>query len=116
MKHKSIDQQAFEQWYVENTFDLARSPLGSRDCYMQRRAWEAAMKFRDGTLDIAFDATPERQSLGNGVFIDKEQLEQHLHQGHRSGKTQSMADSRLKLVTGAFAASFHPLVSAFKGR
>jgi hypothetical protein len=45
MKHKTHEQLAFEQWYESTTFDLERSPLGSRDCYMQRRAWEAALDY-----------------------------------------------------------------------
>ena len=47
MKHKTEEQLAFEQWYTETTFDLERSPLGSRDCYLQRRAWEAALAFQN---------------------------------------------------------------------
>lgn len=31
----------FEQWYVENAFDYASNPIGSRDCALQRKAWKA---------------------------------------------------------------------------
>lgn len=47
MKRKTHEQLAFEQWYENTTFDLDRSPLGSRDCYLQRRAWEAALKYAE---------------------------------------------------------------------
>lgn len=32
----------FEQWYAENAFDYESSPIGSRDCGLQRKAWQEA--------------------------------------------------------------------------
>ncbi|MFY0183224.1 hypothetical protein PV767_03980 [Stenotrophomonas rhizophila] len=33
----------FEDWYVQNAFDYAANPIGSRDCGLMRRAWHAAL-------------------------------------------------------------------------
>lgn len=33
----------FEQWYVENAFDYAANPIGSRECGLMRKAWHAAL-------------------------------------------------------------------------
>lgn len=35
-------REEFEQWYVENTFDYPSNPIGSPDCGLQRKAWQAA--------------------------------------------------------------------------
>lgn len=34
-------QEKFEKWYVENSFDLITNPLGSRECSLQRKSWQA---------------------------------------------------------------------------
>lgn len=44
------DRGAFEAWYVENTLDLAASPLGSRDCALQWVAWRAAVALQQEEL------------------------------------------------------------------
>jgi hypothetical protein len=36
--------KAFEQWYVENAFDYVKNPIGSRDCALQRAAWNEAVE------------------------------------------------------------------------
>jgi hypothetical protein len=36
-------RKQFEQWYVENAFDVVREPIGSRDCGLQWKAWLAAL-------------------------------------------------------------------------
>jgi hypothetical protein len=36
--------QEFEQWYVENAFDLQSNPIGSRDCGLQWKAWQASRR------------------------------------------------------------------------
>lgn len=36
-------QAQFEDWYVQNAFDYAANPIGSRDCGLMRRAWHAAL-------------------------------------------------------------------------
>ncbi len=33
----------FEDWYVQNAFDYAANPIGSRNCGLMRRAWHAAL-------------------------------------------------------------------------
>jgi hypothetical protein len=35
-------RERFEQWYTVNTFDYARSPIGSRECAISWKAWQAA--------------------------------------------------------------------------
>ena len=35
------NRRAFEAWFVVNAFDLAATPLGSRDCALQWAAWQA---------------------------------------------------------------------------
>jgi len=34
----------FEQWYTTHCFDLESAPIGSRDCGLQRAAWNAAIE------------------------------------------------------------------------
>lgn len=36
-------QTQFEDWYVQNAYDYAANPIGSRDCGLMRRAWHAAL-------------------------------------------------------------------------
>jgi len=36
------DRAEFEQWYAENAFDFVKNPIGSRDCGLQWKAWQAA--------------------------------------------------------------------------
>ena len=37
-------RKAFEQWYAENAFDYVASPIGSRECGLQWKAWKACAK------------------------------------------------------------------------
>lgn len=39
-------QTEFEDWYVQNAFDYAANPIGSRDCGLMRKAWYAALAAR----------------------------------------------------------------------
>lgn len=39
---KTEFRKAFEQWYVENCFDIDENPIGSRQCGLQWSAWCAA--------------------------------------------------------------------------
>lgn len=41
-----MNDNEFEQWYVENAFDYATNPIGSRDCTLMRKAWKAALAAR----------------------------------------------------------------------
>jgi hypothetical protein len=34
---------SFDDWYVEHAFDYEKHPLGSRECGLQREAWDAAL-------------------------------------------------------------------------
>jgi hypothetical protein len=35
------DRAEFEQWYIENAFEYERNPIGSRECGLQWKAWQA---------------------------------------------------------------------------
>lgn len=35
-----LERESFEKWYVENCFNLAASPIGSRDFTLQWAAWQ----------------------------------------------------------------------------
>jgi hypothetical protein len=36
------DPSVFEQWYVENAPDFESNPIGTRQCWLMRKAWNAA--------------------------------------------------------------------------
>jgi len=40
----STTRDEFEAWYVVNAFDYERNPIGSRECGLQRAAWQAARR------------------------------------------------------------------------
>ena len=42
LDERSPEQREFEQWYVENSFNYARDPIGSNNCYLQRLAWNSS--------------------------------------------------------------------------
>ncbi|PZT01154.1 hypothetical protein A7X89_02205 [Stenotrophomonas maltophilia] len=37
------ERAQFEEWYVQNAFDYEANPIGSRDCALMRKAWNAAL-------------------------------------------------------------------------
>lgn len=41
----------FEAWYVENAFDYPSNPIGSRECSLQWKAWQAAYASRDAEVE-----------------------------------------------------------------
>lgn len=41
----------FEAWYVENAFDYPSNPIGSRECGLQWKAWQAAHASRDAEVE-----------------------------------------------------------------
>ena len=41
----------FEQWYTTHCFDLGVSPMGGRDCGLQRSAWNAAIEAAANTAE-----------------------------------------------------------------
>jgi len=41
----------FEQWYTTHCFNLAVSPMGGRDCGLQRMAWNAAIEAAANAAD-----------------------------------------------------------------
>lgn len=42
MNHTEQDRAEFEQWYTMHAHDYAKNPIGSRDCDLQWRAWQAS--------------------------------------------------------------------------
>jgi hypothetical protein len=38
-------RQAFEEWYTVNAFDYEANPIGSQQCGLQWKAWQAAMGY-----------------------------------------------------------------------
>jgi hypothetical protein len=38
----SPSRQAFEDWYTVNAFDYEANPIGSQQCGLQWKAWQAA--------------------------------------------------------------------------
>lgn len=39
-------REQFEAWYVENAFDYEKNPIGSRECSLMWKAWQAALAAR----------------------------------------------------------------------
>ena len=56
----STEREAFEAWYAVNAFDYGANPIGSRDCGLQWRAWQAALAqpapLTDAEIRAIFDA------------------------------------------------------------
>lgn len=44
-------REKFEAWYVENAFDYPSNPIGSRECGLQWKAWQAAHASRDAEVE-----------------------------------------------------------------
>ena len=53
----------FDQWYVENAFDLEQSPIGSRDYTLQKKAWYAGRK------EFEWSESPAGMSEFQGVAL-----------------------------------------------
>ena len=47
METRSPEQVAFDSWYVANTFDLKKAPIGCRDYCLQWQAWQARAERAD---------------------------------------------------------------------
>jgi hypothetical protein len=41
----------FEAWYAENTFDYPSNPIGSRECGLQWKSYQAAHASRDAEVE-----------------------------------------------------------------
>ena len=42
-KEPKEERDKFEDWYIKNIWDLKEYPIGSRECYLQWKAWLAAI-------------------------------------------------------------------------
>ena len=42
-KEPKEERDKFEKWYVTHIWDLKEYPIGSRECYLQWKAWQAAI-------------------------------------------------------------------------
>ena len=59
-----MTNEAFEQWYVENAFDYVSNPIGSRDCGLQRKAWNASREAAEKELAEIRKQEPVRMGFG----------------------------------------------------
>jgi len=41
------ERERFEAWYAENAFDYVDNPVGSRECGLQWKSWQAALATRN---------------------------------------------------------------------
>ena len=41
------ERKEFEEWYSQNAFDYQSNPIGSRECGLQWKAWQAARKQKE---------------------------------------------------------------------
>ena len=71
------ERQEFEQWYVENAFDIVRDPVGSGNCALQWAAWHAA---RDRVLDDLTALRTANVELRKELEAARAQIE-HLQRG-----------------------------------
>ena len=55
-----MTNEEFEQWYVENAFDYVSNPIGSRDCGLQRKAWNASREAVEGPQIAIFIALSDK--------------------------------------------------------
>ena len=76
----------FEAWYVENAFDYGRNPLGSRECGLQWKAWQAALADLSGEVRELVEALQAARDYGamtgDEWVVDKVDaaLAKHTHQ------------------------------------
>ena len=54
----------FEAWYIENTPDYSLAPLGSRDCGLQWKAWQACHAAMQGE-DVRRDAMSSIEQIAH---------------------------------------------------
>jgi len=44
---EELERKEFEEWYSQNAFDYVANPIGSRECGLQWKAWQAARKQKE---------------------------------------------------------------------
>lgn len=61
-----VERAAFEDWYVQNTFDFERNPIGSRECGLQWKAWQAraALQADAGAVPNGWTLVPISPHIG----------------------------------------------------
>jgi len=56
--------EMFDQWYVENSFDYEKNPIGSREYVIQKDAWLAAIQSYSPTAEYEIKYAYLMQALG----------------------------------------------------
>lgn len=60
------ERARFEEWYVQNAFDYEANPIGSRDCALMRKAWNAALAAQPSPGETL----PPEMRLGSPDYLD----------------------------------------------
>lgn len=60
------ERARFEDWYVQNAFDYVANPLGSRDCALQWKGWQAALSAQPSPGETL----PPDMRLGSPDYLD----------------------------------------------
>lgn len=62
-------RKQFEQWYVCSAFHYERDPLGSRDCGLQWKAWQAAIAALENTEPLTDEQINTLYNHTQGQFL-----------------------------------------------
>lgn len=83
----------FEQWYVENCFDLQANPIGSRDCGLQWKAWDAcAQALAPETIELRKENDQLRQQLACTIDILEQTRKDLAYSNKRQDELQAERD------------------------
>ncbi len=72
-----MTNEKFEQWYVENAFDYVSNPIGSRDCGLQRKAWNASREAAEKELAAMREQEPAFWMI-DGILYQQRQMDKNL--------------------------------------
>ncbi|EMI48766.1 hypothetical protein C405_14623 [Stenotrophomonas maltophilia AU12-09] len=81
------ERARFEEWYVQNAFDYEANPIGSRDCALMRKAWNAALSAQpspSGQDALAAELLAHAEGLERMAADDREtglSIEQAIEDG-----------------------------------
>ncbi len=64
------ERAAFEDWYVTHIFDLSIMPVGSRECDLQWRAWQARAALRSQPTQEPQREIPTITLYGPHILLD----------------------------------------------
>jgi hypothetical protein len=94
MTQHITQEQAFEQWYVENAFNFEVNPIGSRDCGLQRKAWHAAIQWDRDQSKAELPVLPSPVAQFNWVAGKFEWLQPYQHGWHNRQPLIRQIDAR----------------------